>query len=122
MRAHGIVLAVFLVILVGVTAGLGSLSARADKLPIRTVKVTIAKTQREDFINEIKTFADSYGLAFRVAQISPNPEHIHVQMWREDVSIDALNNSDTGAPDLTYAIFFYTNGDHPITIRETDQL
>jgi hypothetical protein len=121
MRNHRPVIAVCLLICLA-AAALGGMPAKADQSPIRLMKVTMAKTDREEFISRIGEFAGRFAFAIRIAQVSPNPEHIHVQMWRSDAYMNALNNSDTGAPDLTYVIGIFENGDHPITRPETDGL
>ena len=113
------------VVLVLAIAGTGrgiDPAAAATELPLRTINVTLAKDQREQYVDQVRKFADSYAFAIRVAQSSPNPDHVLVQLWREDAKLISVIIPDRTAQSLTYFIGIYGNGDHPLPTTAVDQL
>jgi hypothetical protein len=81
------------------------------QLPVRTVRVTMAKGTLNGMTNQLHRFADANGFTFQMGQTAPDPERVVVEMLREDVKVIGVNASDTGAADITFAIFLYRNGD-----------
>jgi len=81
----------------------------APELPARTLVVTMTKGVLQDALEQLRRFSDENGFAIRTSQSSPDPEHILVQMWREDIKGIGVNTSDTAAADISYSIFLYRN-------------
>lgn len=81
----------------------------APELPVRALVVTMAKGGLQNLLEQLRQFSDENAFAIRTSQSSPDPEHILVQMWREDIKGVGVNTSETGAADISYSVAFYRN-------------
>ena len=118
-------LAMILGALIAVTGfmGLGVMATRAAvELPVRDLKITFSKSAREEFVAQIKKFADEHAFEIRVSQSTPDPEDTLVQMWRADAKMLAVHVRDVSTQDLRYDVGIYTNGEQPLSMTAVDQL
>jgi hypothetical protein len=118
-------LAMTLGALIAVTGfmGLGVMATRAAvELPVRDLKITFSKSAREEFVAQIKKFADEHAFEIRVSQSTPDPEDTLVQMWRADAKMLAVHVRDASTQDLRYDVGIYTNGEQPLSMTAVDQL
>ncbi|MPZ10979.1 MAG: hypothetical protein GEU89_12330 [Kiloniellaceae bacterium] len=118
-------LAMTLGALIAVTGfmGLGVMATRAAvELPVRDLKITFSKSAREEFVAQIKKFADEHDFEIRVSQSTPDPEDTLVQMWRADAKMLAVHVRDASTQDLRYDVGIYTNGEQPLSMTAVDQL
>lgn len=80
------------------------------ELPIRSMHATVAAQDRNEFVSQLRKFADSNAFAMRVGESTPDGQHILVQMWREDLKVLALNPLDP----QVFRISFYQNDAEPV--------
>jgi hypothetical protein len=93
-----------------------------EEMPIRAVKIVIPKGTQNEYVDQIRRFADLDAFAIRVSHSSPDAEDILVQLWRSDVNMDSVNASDTGAQDITFEIGIYKSANIQIPSASIDQL
>src|SRR3546814_9010103 len=63
----------------------GLMATRAAvELPVRALKITFSKSAREEFVAQIKKFADDHAFDIRVSQSTPAPEDTLVHMRSEE--------------------------------------
>jgi hypothetical protein len=99
-------------LLFGTVCGNAMAASRVPQSPVRVLVVTIARGALQDFLEQLRSFADADAFALRAGQSSPDPEKILIQMWREDIKVIGVNTSEAGAADITYSIALYrTCGD-----------
>jgi hypothetical protein len=103
------------------TVEVGTASS-ATELPVRIVKVTFERTAREEFVKQVRKFADTHAFAIRVSQSSPDPDDTLVQMWRQDAKMLVVRVRDTSAQQLRYDVGIYANGDRSLPMTAVDQL
>src|SRR3546814_11468872 len=74
----------------------GIIATRAAvELPVRALKITLSKSAREEFVAQIKKFADEHAFEIRVSQSTPDPDATLVHMWRADAQIVVVEVRDT---------------------------
>lgn len=76
-------------------------------LPLRAMEVRLQKTAINRFIEQMRKYADAFGFRAVVKPGGPDPHDIFLELLRDDVEVVASDSSDTGAPDLKYAIGFF---------------
>src|SRR3546814_7635198 len=53
----------------------GIIATRAAvELPVRSLNITLSKIAREEFVSQLKQFADEHAFVFRVSQSTPAPD------------------------------------------------
>lgn len=70
-----------------------SLSAdqATSQAPRRALTVTMERTAVQALVAQLRAFGDAYGFAVRVAQLSPDPLTLTIDMWRSDILVTAVN-------------------------------
>jgi hypothetical protein len=103
--------------------GLSVMVTRAAvELPVRALKITFSKSAREEFVAQIKKFADEHAFEIRVSQSTPDPKVTLVQMWRADAKMLAVHVRHASTQDLRYDVGIYTNGEQLLSMTAVDQL
>lgn len=105
-RVHWLLLAGLLFHLVG--CGDDAMSKKQQsRLPLRSVDVRFVREDRDRFVAQMRKFGVAFGFDVLVRSMSPDPNDLMFNFSRPDIDLTAANHSDTGAPDLTFAIGFY---------------
>jgi hypothetical protein len=89
---------------------------------IRTVKVAIAPNARDQYMDQVKMFAQAFGFTMQFSQTSPYPDDIVAAMERGDISITGVMASRFEGPDLAYEIFLYSKRNPPAPAASFDPL
>ena len=89
-----------------------------SQVPIRVVAISVQKSDRDAFFEQLKKFSDKHAFAIRIAPVRPDGEHFIVQMWREDIKGIGVNSIDPAA----FEIGFYENSRHPVSAEKLDTL
>ena len=76
----------------------------------------------KDFLDQLRVFADTNGFALATGQTSPDPTHIRVQLWRDDIKGIGINTSDSGSVSVTYSIFLYRNCNAAVPVSNFDEV
>src|SRR3546814_14406067 len=101
MRRRG-ALAMTLGALVAVTGFMdqGIIATRAAvELPVRALKITLSKSAREEFVAQLKKFADEHAFEIRVSQSTPDQDDTLVQLLRPAAKMLDVHLPATRAPD-----------------------
>jgi hypothetical protein len=126
MRIRTIIKTLLILITIGAAAVIAAVAAECHflcgKPPMRTVEVTIARADSEQFFKQIRIFADKYGFIKATTQSSPDPADVLVEMWRTDTDIISGEASEAGTSNISYDISIYAYGWYPIKMSETDTL
>jgi hypothetical protein len=112
------------VVLLGMAMAEGHTMAaqHESQSPIRLVDIRMEKGAQNQFVDQMRKFAQAFGFTTRIRHSSPKPDDILFQMWRFDVKLIGGNVSNTGAPDLTFGIGFYRNRPEPVSPEIVDRL
>lgn len=89
---------------------------------IRAVRIGIDRKAREQYLNQMKAFAETFGFTTRLSQTSPDPNDIVVHMERNGIQIVSGMASRFGGPDLAYKVFFYAASDRQVSSSSFDSL
>ncbi len=90
-----------------------------DRAPIKRMLVAIDKDERDQLIEQLRSFATKNGFAFKLSVSTPTGEDFNVWMSRKDLEIIATNPND---PE-TFKIGFYNNDCvHPKGSADIDDL
>ncbi len=93
--------------------------SKNGQTPIRKVWVTLAQNQHNQLFEQLRKFADKNAFRIRISQTDPSGENFLVQMWRDDIEVDAV---DSGDPGLFKISFFNTSEERPIPPQVFDEL
>lgn len=93
--------------------------SKNGQAPIRKVWITLAQNQHDQLFEQLRKFADKHTFAIQISQTDPSGENFLVEMWREDIEIDAI---DSGDPGLFKISFFSTSEERPVPSRVIDEL
>jgi len=75
---------------------------------IRILRVTFERTARDRFVQQVKTFADTFGFEFRTKHNSPDPDEIMIYLWRDEIELIADNTTEASVSGLRFDIAFYS--------------
>jgi hypothetical protein len=87
---------------------------------IRAVKATMDWNARDQYIAEVKAFAQAFGFTTNFSQTSPNPNDIVAHLERDHVWTVGSWGSLFGGPELIYEFAFYSK--RPISPASLDLL
>lgn len=59
--------------------------------PIRSLRLTIDKSQREELFDQLRTFAEKHGFEYELTDFNTNGENFQFWMSRDDITIIANN-------------------------------
>ena len=59
--------------------------------PIRSLRITIDKSQRERLFDQFRKFADKHGFEYQISDFNTNGENFQFWMSRDDITIIANN-------------------------------
>lgn len=102
-------LAPLVYLLLGLSCGSAIATGSEPNLPVRLLVVNIEKGTLQEFLEQIRVSAEANRFAIWAKQTSPDPEHILIQMWRQDIRGIGVNTSQSAVDEITYTIFFYRN-------------
>lgn len=105
-------------LLLGVLIGIGIKTVaemiqngNPGQLPRRSITIKIDPSQQEELLAQLRSFADKWRYAIRIAPDSPSGDSFLIQMFREDMKIIGTNPFKPG----TFGISFYdTNPAYPV--------
>jgi hypothetical protein len=87
---------------------------------IRSVKASIDPDARDEYLGQVKAFAQAFGFNVRFSQTSPYPNDIMTHMERHDVWMTGGPVSKLGASDLAYEFAFYAHANRPVSAAALD--
>lgn len=76
------------------------------EIPVKIVRIKIPLTQSSNLKIQLGEFAEKWGYAIRVAEITPDGNDFNVQLWRSDIKIAGAYPIEPG--NLVIG-FYYTN-------------
>src|SRR3546814_17224447 len=83
----------------------GIIATRAAvELPVRALKITLSKSAREEFVAQIKKFADEHAFEIRVSQRKPDQDDPLDHIWRADTKMLVVHVRDPNAKNTKYEI------------------
>lgn len=92
----------------------------SSQLPIRSLILTIDKSQREELFDQLRQFAEKHGFEFQLTDFNTNGENFQFWMSREDITITAANVPPD--PKLVFIDFDRKYPGYPVDEEEVDQL
>jgi hypothetical protein len=120
MRRYRFSVLIAAIFLLGHIAGMKAVAALQEVAkPIGAITVLVSQGARNDFLQEVKKFADSKAFAIRVGQPQHDDTHFLLQMWREDIKITVLNPFDDPSE---FRVYFYQNDAERTTLVLADAL
>jgi hypothetical protein len=97
--------ALFIALACGLPNGSGTGNGLA---PIRTITLTLDKSQRETFFSQLQKFAENHGFETRLTDFNTKGESFQFWMSRKDVFITASDVPPD--PTLVYVFFYKYSG------------
>jgi hypothetical protein len=94
-----------------------SAARSGDNTPIRIITIKLSEGTRDQFLDLVRKFAETYAFAIRIAPTRPDMTHFLIQLWREDLKAIGLNSIEVD----TFQIGFYQNGSHPVNMADVDR-
>jgi hypothetical protein len=90
--------------------------------PMRAVKVAIERNARDQYVEQVKAFANTFAFTPTFSQTSPDPNDIVVHLERDNVWMVGVMVTRLSATNLAYEFAFYTKRDQPISSTSLDPL
>lgn len=59
--------------------------------PVRSLRITLDKSQREQLFDQLRKFADKHGFEYQITDFNTNGENFQFWMSRDDIKIIANN-------------------------------
>jgi hypothetical protein len=94
----------------------------ANQDAIRIVHVIIDRNTRDQYVAQVKAFAQSFHFALRTSQTSPDSNDVVLHMERDDVWMVSVMVSPIGGNDPVYEIYMYTKSEKPVSPMSLDPL
>jgi hypothetical protein len=89
---------------------------------IRAVEVSIDGRVRDQYVGQIRAYAQAFGLKLTFSQTSPYPNDIVAHMERHDVWMVGAMKSKLDAADPTYDFAFYAPANRPTSPASLDSV
>ena len=86
--------------------------------PIKNLRITVSKNQRNELIDQLQRFADKDAFAIRIERHDPNGYNFSVYLWRDDIWMSGLYPVD---PETMSLHFYYTIEAQPIPASIVDE-
>lgn len=110
-------------LLLGVTADGRSMSSRPPyNSAVRILRVTFDRPARGKFVQQVKTFAETYHFGFRAKHNGPAADEIMLYLWRDEIELIVDNTSEPTIPGLRFDIAFYLKYGGPLSAGTLDPL
>ena len=100
---------IFALLAIGILDTSGRARVNSSKLPgqapIRTVDITLTRNQHDQLFEQLRKFADKYGLAIRISPTDPSGENFLVYMWSADIEVIGADSDDPGLFEIGFYNF-----------------
>lgn len=91
--------------------------------PIRLVYVQMDRSERNDFVRQVRRFADQHHFDLIAKQLAPDPDEIFFQLSRDNILLLGSNRSNRRATEFQFAFIFYRQREKPPpSLAEIDPL
>ena len=98
---------------------LNTIAGDSGQPPIRSLRVTIDESQREEFFDQLRKFADQHGFEISIRDSGLSNELFVVDMRRDDIEIISRNPFD---PRIFRISFYDKYPGHPVNEETADEL
>jgi hypothetical protein len=91
--------------------------------PIRLVYVQMDRSERNDFVRQVRRFADQHHFDLNIRQLAPDPDEIFFQLSRDNILLLGSNNANGRTPEFRFSFAFYRQREKPPpSLAEIDPL
>lgn len=88
--------------------------------PIRSLRITLEKSQREELFDQLRKFADKHAFQFYISDYGTDGEAYLIQMLRDDITVNAsINRHD---PNIVSIGLFAKYPGYPVDEETVDDL
>jgi len=93
-------------------------SDNREQLPIRSLRITIDPSQREDFFEQLQKFADKHAFDFKLSDYGTGGANFLVEILSEDIEILAVDIPK--APEMISVRFYDRRRSTPVSEETMD--
>jgi hypothetical protein len=91
--------------------------------PIRLVYVQMDRSERNDFVRQVRRFTDQHHFDLNIRQLTPDPDEIFFQLSRDNILLLGSNNANVRTPEFRFSFAFYRQREKPPpSLAEIDPL